>query len=127
MRPVRRGDETEAGDDADAEERYARVCAQLAGDPRVSVPDARGERGFGSSALKARGSIFAMLSHGRFVVKLPRERVAALVSGGKGAPFTAGKATPLKEWVTVESDEESTWLRLAREALQFVAPDSTAT
>ena len=60
-----------------------------------------------------------MVSRDRVVVKLPRARVDALISDGAGAPFDAGKGTPMKEWLTVTTDE-TTELALAREALDFV-------
>ncbi len=102
-----------------AEEHFAGLVVQFAGRPGVSVP---GEsRGFGSSALKVNGSIFAMLTGGRLVVKLPRDRVDALIKIGTGDPFDAGKGRPMKEWLTVAADDEETWLGLTQEALDFVA------
>lgn len=77
-------------------------------------------RGFGSSALSVYGSILAMLSRGRLVVKLPRDRVDALIESWTGGPFDAGKGRPMKEWLTVAVDAEETWMALAREALDFV-------
>jgi TfoX/Sxy family transcriptional regulator of competence genes len=78
-----------------------------------------GNRGFGSSALTASGKIFAMLSSGRLVVKLPRDRVAELIRTGSGEGYHAGKGRPMKEWLAV-LDEES-WGSLAREAYEFVS------
>jgi hypothetical protein len=80
-----------------------------------------GRPGFGAGALQVDGRIFAMLSHGRLVLKLPRERVAALVSNGNGMPFDAGKARPMKEWVALDGRHVEQWLTLAREARAFVA------
>lgn len=60
-----------------------------------------------------------MLTQGTLVVKLPRDRVDALIEGGLGESFGAGKSRPMKEWLTVAADEE-TWLVLAQEALEFV-------
>ena len=80
-----------------------------------------GRRGFGASALQVDGRIFAMLSHGRLVLKLPSERVAALLSTGDGLPFDAGKGRPMKEWVALDGRHGDQWLRLAREARAFVA------
>ncbi len=106
--------------DDGAEARYAWLVDTLTGFPEVGGFDERGRRGFGSSALKVNGTIFAMLAAGRLVVKLPRERVSALILDGAGAPFTAGKATPMNEWLTVTAADDQTWLSLAREALDFV-------
>ena len=82
---------------------YAQLCEEYATTPGVSVPD--GERGFGSQALKLDGAIFAMISGGRIVVKLPAHRVAELIESGSGRPFDAGKGKPMKEWVGLLGDE----------------------
>lgn len=103
----------------DAEERFAALVEQFAGGPGVVVPDGS-RRGFGSNALKVKGSIFAMVTRGQLVVKLPRHRVDALIASGDGSPFDTGKSPPMKEWVTVGTDEEATWLALAQEALELV-------
>lgn len=103
-----------------AEERFRELVEEFAASPGVSVPGERGLRGFGSSALKVNGSIFAMISHGRLVLKLPAARVGSLIAAGAGTPFDAGKGRPMKEWLTVTADDMESWLALAREALGFV-------
>ena len=104
----------------DVEERFSALVEQFATVPDVQLPGESGRRAFGSEALKVNGSIFAMVTDGRLVVKLPRERVDALIAGGTGAPFGAGKGRPMKEWVSIAEDDEETWLALAQEALAFV-------
>lgn len=106
------------------EERFAAVVAALADRTGVTIPNESGRRGFGASALKVNGSIFAMLTRDHLVVKLPSDRVTALLQNGIGAPFDAGKGTPMKEWLTVVEDDEDTWLALASEALAFVGRQS---
>jgi TfoX/Sxy family transcriptional regulator of competence genes len=103
-----------------AEERFNALVDQFRASPGVRVPGEPGGRGFGSSALKVNGSIFAMTAGGKLVVKLPRDRVETLVGSGAGAPFDAGKGRAMKEWLTVTADNEESWLALAREALDFV-------
>jgi TfoX N-terminal domain len=103
----------------DAEARFAALVAHFAGRPKVAPPRS-GRRRFGSSALTVNGSIFAMVQDGRLVVKLPRERVAALIADGTGQPFSAGKGRPMKEWVAVPEPDAATWRDLAEEALAFV-------
>ncbi len=105
----------------DVEERFAALAETFAGAPGVELPDGSGRRAFGSEALKVNGAIFAMLTNGHLVVKLPKERVEGLIGDGTGAPFGAGKDRPMKEWVSVTVDDDETWLALAREALEFVA------
>ena len=102
------------------EERFSALVDRFRDTPGVSMPDPAGRRAFGSSALKVNGSIFAMLTGGRLVVKLPQDRVQALIEDGTGAPFDSGKGRPMKEWLTVVVDDDETWHELAREAFGFV-------
>ena len=104
----------------DNEELFADLIDAFAGSPGVTLPRESGRSGFGSHALKVNGSIFAMLVRGHLVVKLPRERVGALVGSGVGVPFDANKGKPMKEWLTVTSADNERWLSLSREALEFV-------
>jgi hypothetical protein len=102
-------------------EHFAALAEAFAGRPGVTLPEESGRRGFGSSALKVDGSIFAMLTRGQLVVKLPRDRVDALIANGTGGPFDAGKGKPMKEWLTVLSDDDETGMTLTYEAFAFVA------
>jgi len=107
--------------DAIAEERFTELVAALAGTPGVTVPDGSGGSRFGSAACKVDGAIFAMLTGGALVVKLPADRVAECIADGRGEPFSTGKAKPMREWLRVIGHEPQTWSTLAREALAFVA------
>jgi hypothetical protein len=79
-------------------------------------------RGFGSSALKVRGKMFATLSpSGALVVKLPRQRVDALIAAGHGRPFEPGPGRVMKEWLELSAASGQDWTSLAEEALAFVA------
>ena len=101
------------------EARYEALVEEFLGDREVE----RSGRGFGSDALKARGKIFAMLSsEGRLVVKLPGERVDALVASGEGERFDPRRDGRLmKEWLALAPTSRLDWLSLAREARAFVA------
>ncbi len=88
----------------DPAERFAAMVAATAGDPGVQPPDSAGGRRFGSEALRVGGSIVAMLVQGRVVLKLPRERVAALIDAGDGEPFDNGRGRPMREWVALAGD-----------------------
>jgi hypothetical protein len=59
-------------------------------------------------------------TRGKFVAKLPRERVEALVEARAGKPFEPGPGRRMKEWIEVE-DRPSRWPALAREAHCFVS------
>jgi hypothetical protein len=71
------------------------------------------------SVLNVRGKIFAMFVKGKFVAKLPHERVAELVSTGTGTYFDPGHGRLMKEWVAVV-DQAASWVAIAREAYTFV-------
>ena len=99
------------------EDRFGDVVDGLIGSPGVTPP--RGGSGFGRSALRWEGKIFAMLVRGRLVVKLPAARVDALTGDGDGVPFDANKGTPMKEWFSLDPASGLPWLPLAQEALEF--------
>jgi hypothetical protein len=65
--------------------RFASVMKAFAGDPSVS-----GGMMMSSFGLKVNGKIFAMMNRGKFVVKLPRGRVDAIVATGAGENFDPG-------------------------------------
>jgi hypothetical protein len=102
----------------DAEDRFAALVAAFAEDPRVAPPDPTAGRRFGSDALKVDGSIFAMCVQGALVLKLPRDRVSALVADGVCGPFDSGKGRPMREWAAVVDPAQD--IALAGEALEFV-------
>lgn len=103
-------------DDAAVDPRFAPVVDAFARRSEVTY----GGKGFGSSALKVNGKIFAMMTpDGTFVAKLPRARVDELVRLGKGEAFDPGHGRVMKEWIALR-EAPATWLDLAREAHRFV-------
>ena len=106
------------------EERFAKIVKALSGHPGVTPPldTTQSRKKFGSSGLKINDKIFAMISSkDEFVVKLPQQRVDALISSGQGKRFDPGHGRLMKEWLTVETTSGEVWLRLAKEAMEFVA------
>lgn len=106
------------------EERFAMLVGELLDNPEVTPPSdgTQSKKGFGSSELKVRNKIFAMLVRGKLVVKLPKSRVDALVSTGDGKRFDPRHDGRLmKEWIVLETTSEELWLMLAKEAMEFVA------
>jgi hypothetical protein len=99
---------------ADVDPRFAAVIQAFARDPDVTAGVMMSAVG-----LKVGGKIFAMLPRGRFVAKLPKARVDALVAAGHGVAFDPGHGRVMKEWIELAGDEPS-WLALAREARRFV-------
>ncbi len=104
-------------DGHDARRRYDDLVARLA--HRADV-EQKG-RGFGGSALKVRGKMFATLSsRGLLVVKLPRKRVQSLVTSGDGRPFEPRPGRVMKEWLELDPRSRQDWVKLADEARSFV-------
>lgn len=95
---------------------FASVMAKFEGDPLVTSG-----KMMSSLGLKVNGKIFAMFYKGQLVVKLPKERVDALISQGAGKRFDPrGDGRVMKEWVAVVGRPHS-WMPLAEEAYAFVA------
>ena len=105
--------------ESDAQASFDRLVAAMSGHEGVRVGS--GRRGFGSGALTVNGRIFAMLSAGQLVVKLPSDRVRSLIASGEAAPFDAGKGRPMKEWAAIRPGMDERWLTLAEEAHAFVS------
>jgi len=112
----------------ESEAAFARLAETLSKDPRVDDPGMARAKGFGSKGLKVARKLFAFHSKGRLVVKLPKDRVEALSSSGKGKPFDPGHGRLMKEWLAVDFSGISLWPTLAREALEFAvhAPQRSA-
>jgi TfoX/Sxy family transcriptional regulator of competence genes len=104
-------------------ERFDALVEAFAGAPDVTTPsdDPTAQRGFGSSALKLKGKIFAMLVSDRLVVKLPKARVDALVATGDGERFDPRHdGRVMKAWLVVAPGQEGDWQALAQDALRYV-------
>ena len=99
-------------------DRLASVYTEVPGVTRTSM--------MGHPSLKVGRSIFASGRHGGDAValRLPAERVAALIADGTGAPFAPGGA-PVKTWVQVEGVAWDRLVDLADEAFEN-ARDATS-
>ena len=62
-----------------------------------------------------------MLHKGTLGLKLPRERVDALVAAGQGERFDPGHGRLMKEWIVLHPATREAWRSLAVEARDFVA------
>ena len=112
----KKGDDSRSADAAPVlDSEFRRVVDAFAGDPRVTFG-----KMMASPGLKVGGKIFAMLTRGRFVAKLPRARVDALVTSGAGERFDPGHGRVMKEWVSI-APGAADWLELAEEAHRFVS------
>ena len=113
---------------AEPDPRIAKLVEVFRADPKLRAvaetfdasSASRQPRKFGSNGLKVDGKLFALFTQGTLVVKLPKDRVAALVAKGDGKPFDPGHGRLMKEWLTVVSPKLS-WSALAKEAHAFVA------
>jgi hypothetical protein len=96
------------------DELFDRVAERmLAEDESVEL-----DRIFQSTGLKTGGKFFAFPSRGDLVVKVPRDRVAALVESGEGRPFESGRRV-MKEWVRLSPGDEEACAAYVAEARRF--------
>lgn len=106
------------------EARFAALVAEFEerdGVTHAADGDGQRRRGFGSNALMVQGRIFAMVSGGRLVVKVPRARVDELVADGEGERFDPRKnGRVMREWFVLDPDGGLDWSALAEEAWRFV-------
>ncbi|HTS97804.1 MAG TPA: hypothetical protein VMI33_14405 [Streptosporangiaceae bacterium] len=59
--------------------------------------------------MRFQDKIFVMLVRGRLVLKLPADRVDALISAGDGVRFDANKGTPMREWFSLDPQSRLPW------------------
>jgi hypothetical protein len=105
------------GDPA-ANAKFARLAKQLAQRSGAGSPH---RDGFGTGSLFVGRKMFGLLNDsGALVLKLPPTRVQELIAGGVGAPWHPGTGKPLKEYVAIGVDREADWLRLAKEAREYM-------
>ena len=92
-----------------------------ADDPRVAEGTIMGGR-----CARVSGEFLALVDFkgSGLVVKLPRERVDALIATGTGQPFApAGKV--FREWIAIPRRDRRRWRALLRESISFVAPENS--
>jgi hypothetical protein len=77
--------------------------------------------GFGTGSLFIGRKMFGVLDEsGALVLKLSPVRVQELIAAGVGTPWHLGTGTPLKEYVAIGLDQRAKWLRLAKEARNYM-------
>lgn len=105
---------------ASVQELYRQTAAELCADH----PEVETTRMFGSDGLKAAGKTFAMITRGRLVVKLPRDRVGQLVDAGVAERFDPGHGRLMKEWASLAPGDLGECSTLMRAALAFVTANA---
>jgi hypothetical protein len=70
-------------------------------------------------SIKTKKKMFAMFNKGRYIVKLPKERVTELINTEKGLPYDPGNGKIMKEWVIIPDEKSEEWADLAAEAKKF--------
>jgi hypothetical protein len=74
-----------------------------------------------SPGLRTGGRFYAFAPVDALVVKLPAQRVAALIGEGRGEPCAPRPGRPMREWVRIPAPDEETALAFVLEARAFVA------
>jgi len=88
--------------------------------PHLASPGIAESTMMGSRCLRVGGEFTGMIDvrTGELILKLPRERVDALVASGKTEPF-APNSRVFKEWTLVPHGDRRAWKRLIDEAVAF--------
>lgn len=101
----------------DPEELFWQLAAELQrDDPRIQEGTIMNGR-----CLRVGKEFLALVDYkgSGLVVKLPKQRVAALIEAGIGKPFgPAGKI--FKEWLAVPKPDRGRWRELLHEGIAFV-------
>src|SRR6266496_1734466 len=94
------------------EQRYASISKVLLGNSDVTQDsgEARARKSFGSTGMRIKNKIFVMLVRGRLVLKLPAQRVDALIASGEGERFDPGHGRLMKEWLVLNPASKQEWL-----------------
>lgn len=90
---------------------YASVKEHFAKVAGVTVNAGRGAQG-----LKVGKKMFAMFSKGDLLLKLPPERVEALIASGRGETYDPGTGTVMKNFVLIPAAKKHSWIKLCEEA-----------
>lgn len=80
-------------------------------------------RALSTNGLMVKGKLFAAISKGRLLIKLPKDEIAKLIAEKRGAPFSIGSRI-MKEWATIGVKDQHTWFDIARQAREFVGEQS---
>jgi hypothetical protein len=93
---------------------YRTVKDHFADHEAVTVATGRGAQG-----LKYGKKMFVMFFKGDLLLKLPPQRVQALIAEGLGAPYDPGTGTPMEDRVLIGADHADSWIGLCEEALSY--------
>lgn len=104
----------DAGGDT-ARELYEELTDDLLYDPAIGHGTIMGH-----PCIRLAGQFVACLERNgtSLVLKLPAERVTALIAAGTGLPF-APTGNPMREWVSVPDPDRELWQALLAEAVAF--------
>jgi len=72
--------------------------------------------GRGAQGLKVGKKMFAMFSKGDLLLKLPPERVEALIAAGRGLPYDPGTGKVMKNRLLIPAAKKRSWIKLCEEA-----------
>ena len=101
--------------DREATRFYDSQRERLLGDPSISE-----KKMFGTTAMCVDGKVFMFAWKDVLVLKIPADRVEALVAAGDGELFDPGHGRTSKTWVALYPTAGGQWERLADEARAFV-------
>jgi len=68
------------------------------------MPGVKGSKAFGYPAYKINGKVFAFVGSKGVAIKLPAERVKALLDGKVMKPFEVAEGNVWREWLSIQRE-----------------------
>ncbi len=118
---IAKNSQSKRGDDtlSHGEELFTQLASFYA-TPKTEYPVERAML-FGFDCLRINGKVFAKLHNGHLVMKLPTNRIAALVDSGQVSCYEL-RGRLMKEWAVISTSKDI--IALAEEARVFTLSDA---
>ena len=87
------------------------------------MPGVKASKAFGYPAYKINGKVFAFVGSKGIAIKLPAERVNALLDGKTLKPFEVGNGQVWREWLSIQREASEDYdqdVRLFEESVEFL-------
>jgi hypothetical protein len=107
------------GASTSAQKVFDRLAASHLREPGVTL-----EPVFHNDALKVDAKLYAFITKGQLVVKVPSASAAKLTESGRAAAYEPSPGRRMREWIALDpprSRGDQTWARLMADARRYVA------
>ncbi len=106
------------------EKKYNQAQKDKIDEMLLGIPGVDVSKRFGYPAYTIMGKIFVFIGGNGVAIKLPAERVQALIDGQTKHPFKVAEDVTWREWISIQHPDAEGYegdLELFEESLEFVA------